>query len=268
MNRVSVLMSVYKNENSINLEKCLKSIWTFQNHKPDEIIIIKDGPLSSDLTKTINKWKIELESKLIIVENEENIGLTKSLNKGLDYITGKYVVRMDSDDISQPQRIMKQLAFLESNSEIDVVGSFAKNIDDNDRVISFRKVPEDNDSIKRMLPIFNPIIHPSVMIRCKVLKQFRYNEKYRTSQDYALWFNLASAGLKFHNINEDLLLYRMGENYTDKKSFRYRYNEMNIKWRENTISSLPKKIIGILITLVLILAPKSVFNLLKKIDPR
>ncbi|MDE5758619.1 MAG: glycosyltransferase, partial [Allobaculum sp.] len=100
---LSVLLSVYDSETSSSLNESLKSIWSDQIHRPDEIILVEDGPLKSSLQHVIKEWKDTLGEKLRIVINEQNLGLTKSLNKGLRVATGDYIARMDSDDISAPE---------------------------------------------------------------------------------------------------------------------------------------------------------------------
>lgn len=109
-------MSVYKSEQATYLDRALHSIWTDQILKPDQIVLIKDGPLGDDLNEVVEKWRKNIPDVLDIIINLENIGLTKSLNKGLNYITGDYIARMDSDDISTPERFKLQKDFLDNLS--------------------------------------------------------------------------------------------------------------------------------------------------------
>lgn len=109
---ISVLMSVYQNEKPEWLDRALKSVWTDQTLKPNEIILVKDGPLTDLLEGVIEKWQFEMGKVLMVLNNEINLGLTKSLNKGLKLVTSKYIARMDSDDIAFPERFEKQYAFL------------------------------------------------------------------------------------------------------------------------------------------------------------
>ncbi len=113
--KISVLMSVYKSEKPTYLDRSLQSVWDDQTLKPDEIILVQDGPLSEELLQVIDKWQAKLCEVLVLIRNEVNIGLTKSLNKGIRVAKGEYIARMDSDDISLPNRFVMQEKFLDEN---------------------------------------------------------------------------------------------------------------------------------------------------------
>ena len=99
MATISVLMSVYASEKPENLRRSLQSIWEDQQRKPDEIVIVEDGPLSKELHSTIQTFRGKVGNRLKMLRNEVNQGLPKSLNKGVEACTGDYIARMDSDDI-------------------------------------------------------------------------------------------------------------------------------------------------------------------------
>ena len=106
---LSVLMSVYKSERPEYLDRSLQSIISDQTEKPDMVVLVQDGFLDNDLLRVIKKWREIVGDKMVIIKNETNLGLTKSLNEGLDVITTDLVARMDSDDISCPERFEKQM---------------------------------------------------------------------------------------------------------------------------------------------------------------
>ena len=110
--QISVLMSVYKSEKPICIDRALRSVWDDQTMKPEEIILVQDGPLGKELMEVINLWKAKLGEHLVTLQNKANLGLTKSLNKGLVYAKGELIARMDSDDISHPMRFERQIKFL------------------------------------------------------------------------------------------------------------------------------------------------------------
>ncbi|MDY5492141.1 MAG: glycosyltransferase, partial [Prevotella sp.] len=122
MMTISVLMSVYKNERSECLDEALASVWTAQTVKPQQIVLVEDGPLTDGLYETIEKWKRELGDVLLVLANVQNLGLTKSLNIGLSHVTSDLVARMDSDDISMPKRFEMQVKYLEDHPDVSVVG--------------------------------------------------------------------------------------------------------------------------------------------------
>jgi glycosyltransferase involved in cell wall biosynthesis len=101
---LSVLMSVYYKENPEYLQQALESIWDAQTLKPDEIVLVEDGPLTTELYSILTNWKNKLDKILKRVPLEKNEGLTKALNMGIEHCSGEFIARMDSDDISCPNR--------------------------------------------------------------------------------------------------------------------------------------------------------------------
>ena len=119
---ISVIMSVYKSEKAEYLDRALASIWTDQTLKPKEIILIIDGKIGEELQNVVNEWKNILEKTLVVYQNPNNIGLTKSLNIAIGLSKGELIARMDSDDISTPDRFNKQVAYLNGNRSVSIVG--------------------------------------------------------------------------------------------------------------------------------------------------
>jgi glycosyltransferase involved in cell wall biosynthesis len=195
---VSVLMCAYNADTY--LKDAIDSILeqTFQDF---EFIIINDA--SSDTTKSI--IASYTDQRIKCYTNEQNRGLTRSLNIGLEKCTGKYIARMDADDLSLPQRLQIQYQFLEKNLNVDIVGS-SFYIDN--KVYS---LPEDDQMCKILLlekPCFG---HPTVMFRKSTIreKNITYNESLIYAQDYGLWIDAAIKGCVFANIKDALLIYRV-----------------------------------------------------------
>ena len=204
---ISVLMSVYKSESANNLDRALRSVWSEQSRKPKEIILIKDGPLGIELNNVINKWKNELGDQLKIIVNETNLGLTKSLNRGLDVIDADLIARMDTDDVSLPERFELQASFLEMHDEVDLLGGSVEMVDAGGNVKYVRYFPENHEKVMRTIYKKSPLPHPGVMMRAEIFKNtiVRYDERYRNSQDIALWFDAIAAGFHIANLNETIL---------------------------------------------------------------
>ena len=212
---VTVLMSVFNGEQY--LREAIDSILN-QTFTDFEFIIIDDG--STDGTLDIIRGYTDPRIMLRIYR--KNVGLYISLNSGLDISRGKYVARMDADDISMPDRLAKQVAFLESNPEIGVCGTWYKvfgifNID-------CFSLPTDYETIKANLFFGNSIGHPTVMMRKASLNNYglRYNSTYLHAADYELW---VECSLRFSvvNIPEVLLHYRVsptsiGQVYNNSQS--------------------------------------------------
>ncbi len=196
--KISVVMSVYNDQKYLHeaIESILKQ--TYSNY---EFIIINDA--STDLSREIIlSYK---DSRIISLDNNINIGLTISLNKCLEIAYGKYIARMDSDDISLPERLEKQIIFLENNKDYILVGTWNEVIDKNSNILDKLIHPTDHEEILKTLMYTNCISHGSVMFRniCAT----KYNEDYIYSQDYDLWTTLILKG-KIANIPEFLYMYR------------------------------------------------------------
>ena len=115
----NVLLSLYKNESPDNLDACFQSIST-QSLKRFKIILVIDGPISSELNEVVGKWKSLLPIKIINLER--NVGLGNALNIGLKYCSCDYVFRMDTDDICHPDRFSIQFSYLRKHPDIDLLG--------------------------------------------------------------------------------------------------------------------------------------------------
>lgn len=207
--KISVLMSVYKSEKPAYLDRSLQSVWDDQTLKPDEIILVQDGPVGEELATIIKKWKEKLADNLVLLVNETNLGLTKSLNRGIKVAKGEYIARMDSDDISLPERFAHQVEFMDAHPEISVVGGAIQEFNDQDGIIGNRHFPEDTPAILNYIHKASPVAHPAVMIRKAMFNEgVLYNEEYRTTQDLALWFDVLASGHLMANLDEYVLQFR------------------------------------------------------------
>lgn len=263
-------LCIYKETNPYELKNCLESIWSTQSRKPDEIIIISDGPIKEKVREMVQEFKKVCSLDIIYLNNDENIGLTKSLNQALKISNSEYFIRMDTDDIAMKDRFLKQINYLDQNQEISILGTNAYEIDGNNVKLRERMLPEKHEDIIKLLPWLNPITHPTVVFRRKDILQIGgYDERYRTSQDYDLWFRARSAGLKFHNLQESLLFYRINDGYHKRKDLRYRLKDIRIKYRalkNGRLSFL--ELPALIIPLIVWLVPSSLYNHINKIDPR
>lgn len=186
--KITVLMPVYNGEKY--LREAIGSILN-QTFNDFEFLIINDS--STDSTREIilsyDDTRIRLE------DNEKNIGLTHSLNKGLRLAKGKYVARMDADDISLPDRLEKQLAVIENNTDVSIVACWIDIIDKNNTYIGNWHADRENNSPEQIyytLFFENCIAHSSVLFKKELaLKIGGYNESFRKSQDYELWIRLS-----------------------------------------------------------------------------
>ena len=265
MIKVSVVLSAYNSEKF--LIQALESIIN-QSYQEFELILFDDA--STDSTKTIIQNFALRDPRIITVFNEINKGLTANLNKAISLSKGEYIARMDADDIALPSRIEKQVRFLDDHQKIDLVGSAAFDINECGEEIQLRKSPELHDAIIKLLPKANPITHSTVMFRKESFASIGYyNEAYRTTQDYEMWFRAAGKGLKFHNLQEILLKYRMDNNYHKRKSLKYRLYDCKLRLQGFKHINLPfYRYYYALIPIILGLLPYQLYVSIKKLDPR
>jgi len=177
-----------------------------QNFSDFEFILIDDGSTdgSGDLLKRVSDPRVKL------LVNPSNIGLTASLNLGLDVARGKYLARMDADDISEPQRLQRQVESLDAHPQIGIVGCSRHLIDEEGKTIAIAPALEGDLAIRWKCLMGNPFAHPTVTIRRQVLldNTLRYDPSFRTAQDYELWTRLLPC-TEAANLSDPLLRYRL-----------------------------------------------------------
>ena len=212
----SVLMSVYYKENSNNLKLALDSVIN-QTLMPNEIILVEDGPLTDELYKLIDEYEKKYEF-LKIVKLEKNSGLGIALNEGLKHCHYEYVARMDSDDISLPNRFEEQVKFITEHQDIDVVGSNIIEFDDetgND--LNYKLVPLSQEEVKTYIKKRNPMNHMTVFFKKSSVIDSGSYINCPLFEDYFLWARMISKGYKLANIEKTLLRARSGMNMCSRR---------------------------------------------------
>lgn len=199
---ISVLMPAYNS--ALYLESSIESILQ-QSFADFEFIIIDDG--STDQTAEIVTTYAEKDSRIVFMRNAQNMASANSMNLGLGIARGKYIARMDADDISLPNRFARQVAFMDANPDIGISGTWAKIFGQSESLISH---PTRDAEIKSLLFWDNPLAHPTVIMRHQLLKdhQLKYDPTHLVTEDYALWIQ-ASDYTCFANLDEILLHYRL-----------------------------------------------------------
>lgn len=204
--KVSILTPIYNTKEEWlreNIESVL--IQTFQDF---EFIILNDSPNNDKLKEIVLSYK---DSRIKYFENEINLGISKSRNRLLDLAKGEYIAILDHDDICMPQRLEKQVKFLDENKEYGVISSNYKKIPKNYIV----KNPSSNCIIKNILSEKMALLHTGMMIRKSIFikNNIKYNEKFTPAEDYMLLIDLVEHTM-FYNLPEVLMHYREDENNT------------------------------------------------------
>lgn len=215
---VSVIMPVYNCQSYI--ENAIKSILN-QSYTNFEFIIVDDA--STDGTHSIIQRFKKRDSRIILIKNKNNSGVTKSLNIALSRAKGKYIIRMDSDDWSYPERFELQINLMEKYPDVVVSGSYVEICDSKMNTKNIRRYHLDDRNIRKHLFRYSPFAHPATIWRADILRKERYDERIKVCQDYELYFRMGKVG-KFMNIPKPLLRLRMHE-----KSVSATQNDFQLK---------------------------------------
>lgn len=201
MPEISIILPVYNAE--AYLEECINSVLrqTFQNY---ELIVLDDG--STDASVSVVKAFDDPRIKLILCEHN----FINTLNRGINESIGKYIARIDADDIMHKDRLKKQYEIMEANQDVAVCGTYAEAFGLANEIIGYGKNYIDSPLLS-LLP-HNCIIHPSVMIRKSFIQNYKIcYQNYPYAEDYKMWVDIANTGGKFYIIPEALLKYRVSQ---------------------------------------------------------
>ena len=228
--RFSVLMSVYKRDNADFLREALVSIYEGQTRKPDEIVVIFDGPLTEALYNVLDEYAQDKNDVVRYFPQEVNKGLGEALRIGVGYCTGDYIFRMDSDDVCHPQRFEKQAAYVEQHPEIDVLGTDISEFEQSytDEKMRARVCPAKHEDILKMCKKRNPMNHMSVCIKRDSLIGIGGYEPLYLLEDYYLWARMISSGCLFANINESLMYVRIGNGFYSRRGNNARIKSFKV----------------------------------------
>lgn len=228
--KFSVLSSLYYKEQPIYFDSCLESIWDQQTLKPTEIVLVLDGPIGEELTKSVEHWQQKLGSILKIVALADNVGLGKALNEGLKHCTNEWVFRMDTDDICMADRFAKQVAFIQENPDVVLFGGqileFNQNTSDAEVL---KAVPENHNEIKLFAQKRCPFNHMTVAYRHDVVTALGGYQHHLFMEDYNLWLRVIGAGYKVANLPDVILFARVGNGmHARRKGLEYIKSEKKL----------------------------------------
>ena len=216
----SMLMSVYRNTKLDELRLCMESVFA-QEPAPTEAVIVEDGPVPEEVQTYLDE--LAAEGKVKIVPLETNVGLGNALAEGTKHCNCEWIARMDTDDICAPDRMQKQVAYLEEHPEVDVLGSnIAEFSEDPGTVISVRSVPEEHAAICEYMKSRCPFNHMTVIMRKSILEAAGGYLPWLYNEDSYLWARMYLVGAKFANIEENLVFARIDSN-TFRRRGGYKY---------------------------------------------
>lgn len=226
-NKFSVLISLYSKENPQYFYECMESI-SNQVINPHEVIIVFDGLIGNELENIVQKFSTILPIK--VVRLPENIGLGKALNEGLKHCSNEWVFRMDTDDICLAHRFEKQLAYIEANPDVVLLGGQVKEFDERFvHEVGIKDVPLDLEAIKKFALVRNPFNHMTVAYKKSIIEQVGGYQHHLYMEDYNLWLRVISKGYKVSNLPDVLVNVRAGNAmYARRKGIEYIRSEFQL----------------------------------------
>lgn len=223
--RFSVVLAVYKGDDHFLFEKSLRSVYE-NSTKPEEVVLVVDGPVSEEIKNVIDQYKKYSGFKPIFLN--ENVGLAKALNIGIEYASCDLIARTDSDDFCEPDRFQSQLSLIDEG--FDVVGGAIREIDRRGNHIAIRKTPVDHFSILQYCKRRNPMNHVTVMFRKSLFERCGGYPDIYLKEDYGLWASMLSIGGKFANSPDVLVNVTAGiDMYRRRGGWRYVFAELSLQ---------------------------------------
>ena len=225
----SVLMSVYHKENPEYLRSAVDSMLN-QTVRPSQVVLVCDGTLTPELDSVIDSFGDRLD----VLRLEKNMGLGKALEEGLKCCSCELVARMDTDDISLPDRCEKQLAAFEKNQSLAVLsGAVEEFSDDPEKPFAKRSVPLEHSEILSYSKKRNPFNHPAVMFKKQaVLSAGGYNSDYYLFEDYDLWTRVLQSGALTANLPDALVKMRASGDMVKRRG-GFKFARLMLQFRKH-----------------------------------
>ena len=253
----SVLLSLYIKEQPSYLIQSLESLFS-QTLPPDEIVLVKDGPLTTELDAIVSDYATR-HASLKVVSLPRNMGLGRALNEGLKHCSYDLVARMDTDDVAKPQRFQRQVEMFTAHPELDVCSAWIDEFEgDMTHVVSVRKLPEQHEDIAAYAKSRCPVNHPVVMFRKSAVLAAGGYRHFPLFEDYYLWVRMLMNGAHFYNIQESLLYFRFSPAMFKRRGgWKYGMDECRFQtllWKSGFLS-LPEYVRNVAIRLITRLMP-------------
>ena len=214
-------MSVYRNEKVEYFIRAVDSVLD-QTAPPDQIVLVRDGEVYEELQSAIDKYVSAHPNIFTYLPLEQNGGLGNALRYGLTYCRNELVGRMDSDDISLPDRFEKQLEFMKSSPNVDLVGgNISEFTDAPENIVDYRIVPQSHEDICLYLQNRSPFNHVTVMFKKSAIERAGSYEGFYLFEDWYLWVRAYLSGARFANINTVLVNVRVSDMANRRGGMKY-----------------------------------------------
>lgn len=263
--KFSVAINVYKNDVAKDFDLSLQSILINQTLKPNEVVLVVDGPIGKELEAVIEKYR----KKLKVVYLKENVGHGKARQIALEKCSYEYIALMDADDISDRNRFYLQIKKLKENPKIDVLGGQIEEfINKEDNIVSKREVPLEDQKIKKYFKKRCPFNQMTVMFKkSKIIEAGGYLS-WHCNEDYFLWARLLQNQAIFCNLKETLVFVRVGkEMYKRRGGIKYFKSEFKLQryFLKNQLINTKQFLINSILRLILqVLMPNTLRGIVFK----
>src|SRR5690606_37955407 len=227
----SVLMSIYRAEQPAYLRTALESL-LLQTLPADEVVLVEDGPLPAELHAVIEAFRDVLNIRSVILE--QNMGLAAALNAGLAHCRHELVARMDSDDISLPERFEKQIGFMATHPDITASSAALEEFDEDGNVFATRVLPLTHDELERFAHRRSPTSRAVAVFRQSAVLAAGGYPLFKRSQDVALWSLLIVRGHRLANLPDTLFQVRAGRAFMQRNGLRnlgLEFAVIRFQWR-------------------------------------
>lgn len=234
----SILLSLYAQEQPSWLSACLDSLCT-QSIQPEEIIMVLDGTIGTELQHVLSHYQTLLPLKIIPLP--QHVGLGNALNAGLQHCRHEWIIRMDTDDICAPERFARQWAHIQQHPHIALFsGQIAEFSTTPEHTSAVRQVPLTDSAIRHYAQWRNPINHMAVAYRKSAVQAVGGYQHHQWMEDYNLWLRLLAAGYPAANLPETLVYARAGHNmHARRRGLRYLSSEWQLLRLKRRLRSQP-----------------------------
>lgn len=254
---LTVIMATY-NENIGFLNTCINSVLhqTFQDF--EFIIVIEPEETNAVFLEAVS----DKDARVRILQNKSRLGVAASRNSAILNSCGRYIAIIDGDDYCCPNRFEKQINFLEHNADVSVVGSNMLLVDENDKIIGERQYPEMHNRIKNLFLLTMAIANPTVMIRRKDINDVGFfDNSLHKAEDFELWLRFLAKNKKMHNLQENLVYYRVPTSHNERRGQIHWNNNYNARKKHGKfIWPLHQRIMSMLFFFVISHMPENYLN--------
>jgi len=255
--KVSVLMSVYVKEKPEYLQAALESVVT-QTYPVSEIMLIEDGPLTEQLYDVLHVYQEKYPDIIRRFAFEENRQLGRALAKGVELCSNELVARMDTDDIAMPDRIEKQVAYMESHPDVHVLGGAIREFNDEGTTDRVKLMPKTQEEVLSYVKNRNPLNHMTVMFRRSAILEVGNYQHFPYLEDYSLWSRMLSKGYQIRNVDDILVKARTSMALVGRRSgwaYFKDFARLRKFQHELGLTSLLEYMIAMVGTFVMIMQP-------------